>query len=205
MPSTSVHHIRTKVVIAAVALVATSLVWSGGTFSTFDRTSTMPSNSVTAGTVDLTDNDGGSSVLTLASAKPGDSVTACVAVSYSGAASQVRLYGTVAGTGLAPYLNLTVTRGTISGSPTAGSCTGFAADSTAWSGNGAGVVYSGLLSAYPASTGTALADPNASATATWNSGDKHVYKLTLTLPSGVSSAAQGLNASAAFTWQAISS
>jgi hypothetical protein len=205
MSSTSAQRIRLKLVAAAGALVATSLIWSGGTFSTFDKTSTMPSNSVAAGTVRLADNDGGSSVLTLSAARPGNSVTACVAVSYSGTvAAQVRVYGTVAGTGLASYLNLTVTRGTISGSPAAGSCAGFVADSTAWISNGAGVMYNGLLSAFPVSTGTALADPNSTATETWSNGVQHVYKLALTLPGGVGPAAQGLTASAAFTWQAIS-
>ena len=51
--SPSAQRIRNKVVIAALALVATSLVWSGGTFSAFNKTSAMPGNSVAAGTVVL--------------------------------------------------------------------------------------------------------------------------------------------------------
>jgi hypothetical protein len=206
MSLTSAQRIRVKLAATAIAVVATSLVWSGGTFSSFDKTSSMPGNSVAAGTVKLSDNDAGTAALTLASAAPGDSVSGCVLVSDTGTApAQVRTYGTVAGTGLAGYLTLTVTRGTFTGTPAAGSCTGFTADTTAWSGGGAGVVYSGLLSAFPASSGTALADPSSTATATWSNGDAHAYKLTLTLPAGVSSAAQGLTATAVFTWQAVSS
>jgi hypothetical protein len=193
--TTSRRRIRTKTVTAALALVATSLVWSGGTFSAFNRTSAMPSNSVTAGTVDVTDNDSGGAAFTLASAAPGSTTTGCVNVTYSGtAAATVRLYGTIGGTGLAPYLNLTVTRGTFSGTPTAGSCTGFSADA------GGGVLYNGTLGAFPTSLGTALADASS-----WTAGTKRGYQFVITLPAGAGSGAQGLNATADFTWQAVSS
>lgn len=193
MPSVS-QRIHLKLVTAAAALVATSLVWSGGTFSTFNKTSTMPGNSVQAASLNLTDNDGGSALLTMSSAHPGDTTSSCQNVTYTGAASAlVRLYGSTGGTGLASYLTLTVTRGTFTGTPTAGSCTGFTPDS-------GGTVYSGTLSSFPSSTGTAVVD-----TPAWSSGDKHGYKLTLTLPSGVSSNAQGLSATASFTWLAVSS
>lgn len=196
--------IRLKLVTAAVALVAVSLVWSGGTFSAFNKTSTMPGNSVAAASINVTDNDGGSALLSMPAAQPGDSVTACEYVTYTGAAAaQMRLYGSVAGTGLAQYLTLTVTRGTFSSAPAAGSCTGFTADATSWSGSGAGVVYSGPLSSFPASTGSAIIDPVSTSAATWTSGEKHGYKLTLTLPSDVASGAQGLTATAGFTWQAV--
>ena len=73
-------------------------------------------------------------------------------LAVAGFDNRVHLYDTVGGTGLATYLNLTVTRGTISGTPAAGSCTGFTADTTAWSGAGAGVIYNGTLASFPAST-----------------------------------------------------
>lgn len=188
------QRIRTKLIIAAAALVSTSLVWSGGTFSAFNKTSSMPSNSVGAATVKLADNDAGSAALTMSNAKPGDSVSGCVNVSYTGtAAATVRLYGTTGGSGLASYLTLTVTRGTFSGTPAAGSCTGFTADA-------GGPLYSGTLSAFPTSSGSAVTDATA-----WANGDRRGYRLTLTLPSGVASAAQGLDASASFAWMAVSS
>lgn len=189
------QRLRIKIVAAALGLVATSVVWSGGTFSAFNKTSAMPSNSVATGSVTIADNDAGAAAFALTAARPGDTDTGCVQVSYSGnIASTVRLYGTIGGTGLAPYLTLTVTRGTFSSTPAAGSCTGFTADATG------SIIYDGTLSAFPTTTGTALAD-----TSSWTAGTKHGYKFVVTLPSGVSSDAQGLTASAAFTWQAVSS
>jgi hypothetical protein len=188
--------LKIKLVAAAFAVVATSLVWSGGTFSTFNKTSSMPGNSVGAGTVVLTDNDAGTSPLSMSDVLPGNSGTACVLVSYTGSApATVRFYGAVGGTGLSPYLNFTVTRGTFSGTPAAGSCTGFTADTTG------SVLYNGLLSAFPVTTGGAIADPASS----WTSGDKRGYKLQWTMPSNVASAAQGKSASVDVTWQAVSS
>ena len=186
--------ILAKAFVTGLALVATSLVWSGGTFSAFNKTSGMPGNSVLAGSVKIADNDAGAAVLSLLSATPGNSTTGCVDVTYSGtAAANVRLFGAISGSGLAPYLTLTVTRGTISGAPSAGSCTGFTADSGA-------SLYSGALNAFPVSSGTALVDATS-----WTAGSKRAYKLVLTLPAGAPAAAQGLNATTAFTWQAVSS
>jgi hypothetical protein len=187
---------RTKLITIAVAFAATSIVWSGGTFSAFNKTSAMPGNSVAAGTVVLSDNDSGTSPLSATGVRPGDSATvACVNVSYTGSApAAVRLYGTVGGTGLAAYLTLTVTRGTFSGTPSAGSCTGFTADTTG------SVLYSGALSAFPVTTGTAIVDPDSS----WTSGEKRGYMLSLALPAGAASAAQGKTGSVDFTWQAVS-
>ncbi|MFL5845331.1 MAG: hypothetical protein ACJ762_11605 [Solirubrobacteraceae bacterium] len=189
------QRLRIKIVAAALGLVATSLVWSGGTFSSFNKTSAMPSNSVAAGSVTIDDNDAGTAAFELAAARPSSTDTGCVQVSYTGdVASTVRLVGTIGGTGLAPYLTLTVTRGTFSSTPAAGSCTGFTADATG------SVIYNGTLSAFPATTGTALSD-----TSSWTAGTKHAYRFVITLPSGVASGAQGLTATAAFTWQAVSS
>lgn len=185
-----------RLAVLLVAFVATSLVWSGGTFSSFNRTSSMPGNSVRAGTVVISDNDAGTALLSASGLMPGASTTTCLRVTYSGnAASTVRLYGTIGGTGLATYLTLTVTRGTFSGTPGAGSCTGFTADS------GGGVLYNSTLGSFPTTTGTAINDPAAS----WTNGDSRGYKLTLTLPSGVASAAQGKTATADFIWLAVNS
>jgi hypothetical protein len=185
---------RIKIVTAALALVATSLVWSGGTFSAFNKTSPMPSNSVATGSVTLTDNDSGAAAFTLANAAPGSTTTNCVNVSYTGdIAAGVRLYGTIGGTGLASYVTVVVTRGTFSATPTAGSCTGFTADT-------GGQLYSGTLSAFPTTAGAALTD-----TVSWTNGTKRGYKFVVSLPAGTASAAQGLTASANFTWMAVSS
>lgn len=184
--------IRIKLVAAALALVATSLAWSGGTFSAFNRTSNMPSNSVQTASVNLTDNDSGSAMFTMSNVAPGGTTTTCTNVTYSGGvAAGVRLYGTIGGTGLAAYATVVVTRGTFSGTPAAGSCTGFTAGTQ---------LYSGTLSGFPTTAGTALTD-----TPSWTNGSKYGYRFVVTLPSGVASAAQGLSATANFTWMAVSS
>jgi hypothetical protein len=134
---------------------------------------------------------------------PGSSTSGCIQVTYTGSLpAAVHQYASTTGS-LAQYLNLTITRGTQS-SPSFPSCTGFTADSTNYVGAGAGVVYSGTLSAF-ASTYTdyasGLVDAPGSAQ-TWNTNSTHADKFTITLPSGAPSAAQGLSSSATFAWEA---
>lgn len=191
-----------KLVATSVALVLAAVVWSGGTWSAFDLTATSPHNSVAAGSVIVADNDGGTALFAMTGAVVGTSATSCETVSYSGSApATVRLLATTGGTGLAPYLTLTITRGTIAGTPAPRSCTNFVADTTNYVGAGAGVISSGPLASFPSTTGTALADPSAAAPATWATGDAHAYKLVVTMSSA---AGAGRTATASFTWSAIS-
>lgn len=177
--------------LAAVTLAA-------ATWSSFSATTANPSNSFSAGTVAISDNDAGAT-LSAGSMSPGSSTSGCIQVTYTGSlASAVHQYAGTTGS-LAQYLNLTATRGT-QNSPSFPSCTGFAADSTNYVGAGAGVVYSGTLSSFAstyASYSSGLVDPQA-----WNRNDAHVYKFTIALPSGAPSAAQGLSSTATFTWEA---
>lgn len=190
-----------KLVAIAVALVLSATVWSAGTWSAFDRTASSPGNAVATGTVVLADNDGGSPLLSLSGARSGSSVTSCTKVTYSGTVpADVRLYGTIAGA-LAGNLTLTITRGAIAGTPAAKSCTNFVADSTDYLSKGAGVIYSGTLSAFPASAGAALPDPTSGAAEAWSAGEAHAYKLTVTMSSA---SGAGTSASADFTWLAAS-
>ena len=181
--------------LAAVAVAA-------ATWSSFSATTANPSNSLSAGTVAISDNDAGAT-LPASGMAPGSSTSGCIQVTYTGSLpAAVHQYASTTGS-LARYLNLTITRGTQS-SPSFPSCTGFTADSTNYVGAGAGVVYSGTLSAF-ASTYTdyasGLVDAPGSAQ-TWNTNSTHVYKFTITLPSGAPSAAQGLSSSATFAWEA---
>lgn len=191
-----------KLLAIAAALVLSAAVWSGGTWSAFDQTESSPGNAVTAGRVALADNAGGAPLLTLSGARSGSSVTSCTKVTYGGTVpAAVRLYATVGGSGLADDLTLTITRGTIGGTPAAKSCTSFAADTTNYLGRGAGVIYSGTLAAFPGSAGSALLDPTSAAAAEWEAGEAHAYKLTVTM---AGSSGAGTNATAAFTWLATS-
>jgi hypothetical protein len=178
-------------VIAAVAVGLTSAAFVGTTSNAGD--------SFTTGTVSITDNDAGGSMLALSAAKPGNSDTSCIKVTYTGSLdSTVRLYAAAASP-LAPFLQLTVTRGTDS-SPSFDACTNFTSDATNYIGSGAGVIYSGLLSAYPATYGSGIVDPVSGSPETWTTSEVHSYKFVVSLINNP--AAQGLSATATFTWEA---
>jgi hypothetical protein len=181
--------------LAAVAVAA-------ATWSSFSATTANPSNSFSAGTVAISDNDAGATISASAMA-PGASTSGCIQVTYTGSLpATVHEYGATTGS-LAQYLNLTITRGT-QAAPSFPSCTGFTADATNYVGGGAGVVYSGTLSAFAstyADYAGGLLDAPGSAQ-TWNANSAHVYKLTISLPSGAPSAAQGLSSTATFDWEA---
>jgi hypothetical protein len=183
--------------LAVVGLAATAI--AAATWSSFSKTSANPSNSFSAGTVSLGDNDASGSVLSLSSVRPGGTSSGCIGVTHNGSlSSAVRLYGSATGS-LAQYLTLTITRGTET-APSFPSCSTFTADSTNYIGSGAGVVYSGTLSSFSSTKtdyASGLVDPS-----TWAAGNSHSFKFTLTLPSGAAAAAQGLSSTAAFTWEA---
>jgi predicted ribosomally synthesized peptide with SipW-like signal peptide len=193
-----------RVLLSLLAVGVIAVAAGIGTFAAFSSSTSNSPNAFSAGTVALTDDDGGSGVLvSLSNAKPGDSATGCIKVTYTGSLpSNVRLYGTVTGS-LAPYLNVTVTRGT--GSATFPGCGSFVADTTNYLGAGNGVIYSGLLSAYPTNWAGGTVDPNNCGTApcgaqSWTNPSNHVYKFVITLVNDNN--AQGLNSSATFTWEA---
>ena len=186
----------TVIVIAACALLASAATWSN-----LNAVATNPSNAFTAGTVQIATNSSASAILSLTNAKPGAVSTGCIQVTYAGTVdATVKLYGSGGGTGLNPYLNLVVTRGTFSGTPTAGSCAGFSADSTNYISQGAGVIYSGTVAGWPSSAGAALTDPTASSPATWSTNTTRGYQFQVTLQSN--SAGQGLNGTQTFTFEA---
>jgi hypothetical protein len=169
------------------------------TLSAFSSTTASTCNVFRAGTVHSTDNDSGAAMLALPGATPGASDTSCITVTYAGSLpSQVRLYGTTTGTGLASYLDLTVTRGT--GAAGFDNCTGFVADATNYLGLGSGVVYSGTVEGFPDSYAAGVTDPTAGSPATWVTGESHIYRFTVTLQDN--DGARLLDAGQVFTWEA---
>lgn len=192
-----------KILMTLIAVSLAAMSIAAATWSSFSSAAANPANTVTAGTVNITDNDAGAtfSVPTLS---PGGSSSGCIRVTYSGSLqSNVHLYGSVTGS-LAQYLNLVVTRGTES-APSFPSCSTFTADATNYVGAGAGVVYSGTLSNFTStytSYASGLVDVPPSSPQAWNTGTAHSYKFTFTLPAGAVAAAQGLTSTATFDWQA---
>ena len=191
-----------KLLASAVVFGLAVVVAGAATWSSFAQTTANPSNSFSAGTVAISDNDAGTT-LSIPALSPGVSSNGCIKVTYTGSlASAVRMYASTTGA-LAQYLNLTITRGTQT-SPTFPSCTGFSADSANYIGAGAGVMYSGTLSNLASSYtnfASGLVDAPGSPQS-WSGGSAHSYMLTVSLPAGTPSAAQGLSSTATFTWEA---
>lgn len=199
-PAPSLRRIAAKLLLTTAIAATLGLASLTDTFSSFNDVTTN-SASVSAGTVTLSDNDAGSALLALSNAKPGDSVTGCIVVTYDGTLpATVVLYGATGGTGLDAYLDLKVTRGTISGTPAAGSCTNFASDATNYIAQGAGVVYSGTLQGWPGTSAAGLPDPKTGSAATWTPGEAHAYRLQVTVQNAI--AGQGKTATQSFSWEA---
>lgn len=174
----------------------------GVTFAAYTATSVNGGNALEAGSVKLSDNGDGSSMLSLGGALPGDTTSACINVTYDGSIpSTVRLHGTTTGTGLDAYLDLKVTRGTYSPSaPAFKSCTNFQPDATNYIGAGNGVIYSGTLQGFPDDYASGLVDPLSGSPESWTTGESHVYRLDVTLQNNFG--AQGKTAAQVFRWEA---
>jgi predicted ribosomally synthesized peptide with SipW-like signal peptide len=191
------RRLHRKILGSMVVLGLVGVVAGVGTWSAFSATTANTGNSFSAGTVVLADNDSGAMFVNLTGLKPGDSYTNCIRVDYTGSlAANVKLYGTTGGTGLDPYLNLTVTRGTAGAWNT---CAGWTADSTDYIGSGAGVIYSGTLQGFADSYAAGLVDAPG-ATESWTNAESHYYRFNITVADN--NAAQGLTATQTFTWEA---
>src|SRR5690348_192731 len=105
--------LRTLVVLGVLACVA-----GAGVFSAFSSQTDNPGNSVTAGTVVLTDNDAGAANYKLTDAKPGDSQSSCIRVTYTGSLdAAVRLYTPSTIGPLGSSVTLKIEPGSQAGSP----------------------------------------------------------------------------------------
>jgi predicted ribosomally synthesized peptide with SipW-like signal peptide len=188
-----------KLLLTLLVLGGLAAVSGAATYSAFSSQTSSTGNSFAAGTVLITDNDVDTAMLSLSNAQPGDSDTSCLLVSYSGSLpSTVKLYGSIAGT-LAPYLTLTITRGT-DPDPIFDDCVNFQPDGTDYLGAGNGVIYQGALSGFPAGYATGLVDPLAASPETWTAPESRVYRFVVSVVDD--NGAQGQSATASFTWEA---
>jgi hypothetical protein len=189
--------------VGMLALGAIVVATAGGvTWAAFTATTVNSGDQVQSGTVKLDDNDNDSAVLALSAAEPGAADSGCIKVTFNGSlASTVRLYGTTGGSGLDQYLELKVTRGSYTpADPGFDSCTNFQPDATDYLGLGAGVVYESTVQGYADDYAGGLVDPLSGSPESWTNGESHVYKLEIQLRHNL--AAQGLNATQVFTWEA---
>jgi predicted ribosomally synthesized peptide with SipW-like signal peptide len=181
--------LATFLVIGAVGLVA-----GAGTFAAFSATSGNSGNTFAAGTVALSDNDAGSAMWSVTNRIPGDTVTTCIRLSYTGTLpADVKIYSASAVNTVDQYLNFSVDKGTMPGGTTFPNCTGFSSQSTIYSGTVQGFknasnAYGNGVGAYPG------------AQTQWNQNDTLVYRFTVTLQNNTG--AQGLTSTTSYTWEA---
>lgn len=156
----------------------------------FSATTDNNGNSWQTGSVQLTDNDGGSALFTATNLDGGTVTTKCINVTYTGFTSgtHVKMFTSgVGGTGLATYLDVVVEEGT---GATDTACTGFVDDPAA-------PIYTGTLAAFAAN------NSYANGVGDWQPSGSPVtrtYKITTTVQND--SNAMGKTASATFNWEA---
>lgn len=178
----------TRLAMALLGVVAATALIANGSRAAFSDTTDNPANNWAAGTVVLTDDDT-AAMFNASDLAPGDSVVNCIAVTYQGSLvpANVRLYGTATGS-LGAYLDLTVDIGTGGGF---GDCTGFAESSST-------TLFTGTLSEFATAHtnfGDGLAGWSPAATP-----ESRTYRFTVSVQDN--NKAQGLDATATFTWEA---
>jgi hypothetical protein len=178
---------RTKILRTLVVLGVVACIAGAGVFSAFSSQTDNPGNVVTAGTVTLADNDAGSALYSLTAAKPGDSQTSCIKVTYTGSLdANVRIYTPSTIGELGSSVNLKVDSGTQT-TPSFPSCTGFTPDS-------GGALYEGTLANFAAehnSYATGIVDFPGTTATKWATNDAVVYRVAATLSPSAPDSAQG--------------
>src|SRR5215210_4581858 len=168
--------LRSLVVVGVVGAVATA-----GAFSAFSGQTDNTNNQITAGTVDVQDNDGTGALYSISAAKPNDPKENCIEVKYTGSLpADIKMYRVPGALGtLAPYANIKVEYGT-QATPSFPSCTGFSSAGTLYDGDlpGLGTTYAGGYAATPGVDGD------------WDLNETLVYRVTVSIDDD--SNAQGL-------------
>lgn len=196
-PSSRVRKNLAKGVLPIGILASAGMVWQSS-YAAFSGTTSNAGNSWTAGTVKLTDNALGSAILTANGLKPGSTGTACIKLTYAGSlAAATKLYvaagdlTTTTPSNLAPYLTLKVDEG--SGSDPA--CSDFVPAVNDYNPTSS--------TAQTLDTFATTATGFASGVGAWlpaANGATKDYRFTWTVQDN--NAAQGLNATVTFTWEA---
>lgn len=194
MGTTATWKLQLGAGVASLALI--SLLVLQVSSAAFTAKTSNSANSWATGQVALTDDAGDPAVamFDVSGMVPGQTVTRCIEVTYTGSADPepVKLYASGADSGLGQYLDVTVTEG--SGS-TFGDCGGtFVADPA----QGAQIVSATLADFKTAHTnfsnGAGIWDPT-------TTGDKRVYQFVVQLNANTPDSAQNASAAATFTWE----
>ena len=188
---------RTKILRSLAVVSAVGSLAAFGVFAAFSGTTENPGNTVTAGTVEIADNDGDTALYSMANAAPSDTTTRCIQVTYSGTLpADVALYTADTIGTLGDEVTLDIDAGTQA--PFAADCTGFTADATT------GALCDGTLADFAtthSSYATGLSDYPGDTPTPWETSDAVVYRVSATLDADATfeGATTGTHA---FTWEA---
>ena len=158
-------------------------VAAGGVFGFFSATTQNAGNEISTGTVALTDNDGGSAQFNVKNAKPGDSWTRCIKVSYAGTLpADVHHYLQATQSPIALYLHLKLEEGTQTPAVFP-DCTGFTSATT---------LFDAGVPAYPGKNFENGSVTSPAGQLFWLPGDSVVFRTTLTLSDAAPDTVQGI-------------
>jgi hypothetical protein len=190
---------RHKLLASALVVGVLGTVAAGGVFGLFSATTQNAGNEISTGIVALSDNDGGSAMFNVTNAKPGDSWTRCIKVTYGGTLpADVHLYLKNTTGLLGSYLTMTMHQGTQAAS-TFPDCTGFTPDG----GAAAGLVYAGAATTTTDGTYEAGLPLVPLGQTAWSTGTTQVYKFAMTLDPATPDAMQGATTgSMTVVWEA---
>lgn len=185
--------------VGALGLAAVGVLVVQGSEAAFTASTTNTGNSVTAGTVVLTDSDAGTALFSIDNLNHGEVLTRCITVTYSGSlVADVKLHADVTNpsttlASLAPGLVTEVRVGSSAKGSPFFSCADFIPAGTAPG------IFSGTLEGLGAKTdyATGLEGFNDAV-----AGDKRTYEITMKVTDLNKNDYQGLSAGVDFTWEA---
>lgn len=189
---------KEKLLLSAVLVGVLGTLAGLSIFGAFTSTTTNPGNEFATGSVTIADNDTGTALYDLSNQKPGDSVTRCINVTYTGTLdADVRLYTPSTLGAVSQHVNLTIDVDT-GGTVVFPSCVGFTADA-------GGPLFDGTLSGF-ASAHDSWANgltTNPLAATSWAENDNVVYRFNVELDSNAPDTAQSSTTGQhSYTWEA---
>jgi predicted ribosomally synthesized peptide with SipW-like signal peptide len=187
---------RRKVLLTVAVLCVLVGLIALGSFAAFTATTTNTGNSISSGTVAISQHAGAATLYNVTNQKPGQSTQKCIRVTYTGSlASTVKLYVSSGITNGSLY-NIQVERGsgltTLDGTM---SCAGFSSTSTAFA--------TAALGTFPTAYATGV--DGKPAAAAWNQNDSVDYRFTITQnddPTVNAHTSALSSGSHTFTWEA---
>ena len=184
--------LKLQIGAAVAALLLVSLLVLRVSSAAFTATTENPDNSWATGQIALSDDDddtAASAMFDVSDMVPGDVVTKCITVTYTGAADPepVKLYADVTDNGLGDHLDVRVREGDGGGYA---DCTGFSATATLEN----NVTLNAFAAHADYATGAGTWDPSAT-------GQAKTYEFVVTLGVDTPDTAQGADAQATFTWE----